>query len=101
MIDKPVKSLGCPLGATCQREDDEFIYRCPWYIKLRGKDPQSEQEIDQMGCAIAWQPILAIENSQQTRHAAAAIESFRNEMVKQNNVLLGSIPSRPRLAGGN
>ena len=36
---------------------------------------------------MAWQPILMIENSQQTRQAGAAIESFRNEMVKQNVAL--------------
>jgi hypothetical protein len=33
---------------------------------------------------MAWLPILMIEGSQQTRQAGAAIESFRNEMVKSN-----------------
>ena len=32
-------------------------------------------------------PILMIENSQQQRHTAAAVESFRNESVRQNDTI--------------
>ena len=39
---------------------------------------------DEYGCAVSYLPLLTIENSQQTRQAGAAIESFRNEMVKSN-----------------
>jgi hypothetical protein len=53
-------------------------------MKIRGKDPQSEKEIDEWGCSMAWLPILMIENSQQQRSTGAAVESFRNEMVKAN-----------------
>jgi hypothetical protein len=49
--------------------------------------PQSGQEVDQENCAIAWLPLLLVENSQQQRQTAAAVESFRNEMVEGNNVL--------------
>jgi hypothetical protein len=35
---------------------------------------------------MAWLPIMMIENSQQQRSTGAAIESFRNEMVKANEV---------------
>jgi hypothetical protein len=35
---------------------------------------------------MAWLPILMIENSQQQRSTGAAVESFRNEMVKSNEV---------------
>ena len=37
--------------------------------------------LDEWGCAMAWQPILAIENSQMQRHTGAAVESLRNEIV--------------------
>jgi hypothetical protein len=33
---------------------------------------------------MAWMPMLLIENAQQSRQTGAAVESFRNEMVKQN-----------------
>lgn len=59
---------------------------CAWFMKIQGKDPQSEKEIEEWGCAMAWMPILIIENSQQQRGTAAAVSSFRNEMVKANEV---------------
>jgi len=40
--------------------------------------------MDEWGCAQAWLPVLMIENSQQQRQTGAAVESFRNEMVKAN-----------------
>ena len=57
---------------------------CGWFMKVVGKDPQSNKDIEEWGCAVTWMPILTIENSQQQRHTSAAVESFRNEMVKSN-----------------
>ena len=59
---------------------------CAWFMKIKGKDPQSDKEIEEWGCSMAWLPILMIENSQQQRGTGAAVESFRNEMVKANEV---------------
>ena len=72
----------CPLDNfnPCRQLD------CAWFIKLQGKNPQNGQEVDEWGCSMAWLPILTIENSQQQRQTGAAVESFRNEMVKNNEV---------------
>lgn len=72
----------CPLDNfnPCRQLD------CAWFMKIRGKDPQSEQEIEEWGCSMAWLPVLMIENSQQQRQTGAAVESFRNEMVRANEV---------------
>lgn len=72
----------CPLNGfnPCKKLD------CNWFIQLRGNNPNTGKEIDEWGCAIAWMPILMIENSQQQRQTGAAVESFRNEMVKANEV---------------
>lgn len=59
---------------------------CAWFMKIKGKDPQSDKDIEEWGCAMAWMPVLMIENSQQQRSTGAAVESFRNEMVKANEV---------------
>jgi len=59
---------------------------CAWFIKVCGRHPQTGEVIEDWGCAIAWQPILMIENSQQQRQTGAAVESFRNEMVRANHV---------------
>lgn len=58
--------------------------QCAWFIKVMGAHPQTGKEVEEWGCSIAWLPILMIENSQQQRQTGAAVESFRNEMVKSN-----------------
>jgi len=58
--------------------------QCAWFTQVRGTNPNTGQEVDEWACAIAWIPILTIENSQQQRQTGAAVESFRNEMVKAN-----------------
>lgn len=83
----------CPLnGFKVCRET------CRWYIQLRGKHPQTEQEIDEWGCAVSWLPILLIENAQEVRQGAAAVESFRNEMVKASGATMAGIGEIVRLA---
>ena len=57
---------------------------CAWFMKVRGTNPNTGQEVDEWGCSIAWLPILLIDNSQQQRQTGAAVESFRNEMVRSN-----------------
>ena len=56
--------------------------QCSWFMLVRGKNPQSGQDVDEWGCAMTWLPVLLIENSQQQRQTGAAVESFRNEVVK-------------------
>lgn len=74
---------------------------CAWFTQLRGTNPNTGKEVDEWGCAVAWLPMLMVENSQQQRQTGAAVESFRNEMVKSNEVtagiLLGNIVPERRL----
>lgn len=72
----------CPLDSfkPCRQLD------CAWFMKISGQDPQSGTEIDDWGCAVAWLPVLMIENSRQQHQTGAAIESFRNEMVQDNEI---------------
>jgi hypothetical protein len=72
----------CPLDGfkPCRQLD------CAWFMKVRGTNPNTGEEIDDYGCAIAWLPVMMIENSQQQRQTGAAVESFRNEMVKANDM---------------
>jgi len=59
---------------------------CAWFMKVQGTDPQSGKEVDEWGCSMAWLPVMMIENSRQQHQTGAAVESFRNEMVKANEV---------------
>lgn len=69
-----------PMSAVC--------HTCPLWIEIQGTDPNTGHKIsDGWRCAFTWMPILLVENAQQSRQSGAAIESFRNAMVAQNQVL--------------
>ena len=78
----------CPLNGFAPCKELE----CGWFIKVAGSNPNTGAEIEEWGCAVAWLPIMLIENAHQQKQTGAAVESFRNEMVKSNdftaNVLL-------------
>jgi hypothetical protein len=57
---------------------------CAWYTRVQGVDMNTGNQVDNYECAISWLPMLLIENSGQQRSTGAAVESFRNEMVKSN-----------------
>ena len=57
---------------------------CAWFTRVQGYDMNSGNQVDNYECAISWLPMLLIENSGQQRQTGAAVESFRNEMVKAN-----------------
>jgi len=69
----------CPLI-----KEDCIQLKCSWFTQVRGTNPNTGKEVDEWACAIAWMPMLMIENSQQQRQTGAAVESFRNEMAKAN-----------------
>lgn len=78
-------------GETCpfnQQDVSKVCHKCPLYIKLRGHDMNTGEEIDQWGCSFAFIPTLLIENSGMQRQTGAAVESFRNEMVKSNEQMV-------------
>lgn len=75
--------ISCPLGSKCEEVKDGKLIRCAWYTKLAGKNPQSEKEIEEWGCAIAWLPLLSVENSQTNRGQTAVLESIRNAGARQ------------------
>ena len=57
---------------------------CSWFVKIAGYDINTGKQIDDWNCTIAYLPMLLIENSGMQRQTGAAVESFRNEMVKAN-----------------
>ncbi len=86
----------CPLV-----KKDCIGLQCAWFTQVRGHNPNTGKEVDEWACAITWLPVLLIENSQQQRSTGAAVESFRNEMVKANEssqqVLLAMTSKSPVL----
>lgn len=79
----PDPKIRCPATAfakTCRAIVTKF--ECPKYVHIRGKDPQTGTELDKYGCSDSFLPMLLIENAQMSRQTGAAVESFRNEVVK-------------------
>ena len=87
------------VGTFCPLLKEECIqFKCAFWTHVRGKHPQSAQEMDEYDCAVRWLPVMLIENAQQTRQAGAAIESLRNRVVEQQQVVnrqFGTILSNP------
>ena len=76
-------SRKCPyFKKPCLKHD------CTHYIALCGVDPQTGNPLDEYGCAIVWNVVVTLEGNKETRQAAAAIESMRNEMVKGHETVL-------------
>lgn len=86
----PDPKLKCPATAF-KRSCRDIIAQCdcPKFVSIKGHDPQTGAVVDRHGCVDSFLPLLLIENSQQTRQAAAAIESFRNEVMQPRNELVG------------
>jgi hypothetical protein len=97
----PDKDIGCHRSGfqkTCFEGVTE--HKCRLWTHIIGMNPSTGEHIDQFGCADEFHNKLMIENSQQQRQTAKAIESFRNAMVAQNEVLgLVHAPTPPMLEG--
>lgn len=78
----------CPLmGGECIEDGsirDGELVSCRFWVNVQGLHPQTGETISNGDCAFVWTPILMIENSKVNRETGAAVESFRNEMVKAN-----------------
>jgi hypothetical protein len=83
------KKIICPLmGGVCIEDGaikDNELVACRFWVNVQGMNPQTGETVNHHDCAMAWMPILMIENSKVNRETGAAVESFRNEMVKTND----------------
>jgi len=73
-------------GTFCPLIKKECIKdKCAWYMRVRGTNPNTGDPIDEAACAVAWMPYMAMDITQKTNQAGAAVESFRNEVAKANH----------------
>jgi len=74
--------------------------QCSWMTQVRGTNPNTGADVDEWRCAVQWLPMLLIENSQQQRQTGAAVESFRNEVVKGNQSMAPAADLVRAMLGG-
>jgi CxxC motif-containing protein len=84
-------NITCPLGSKCEEIKDNKMYRCAWYTCLQGKNPQSEEVINEWQCAMAWMPIMMVENAQQSRGVNQAITSMRDETIARQDLAIATM----------
>jgi hypothetical protein len=80
------------MGNLCPLIQKDCVeHQCKFWINVQGVNPQPPGDvINRWDCAMAWMPVLLIENSGQTRRVQSAIESFRNEMIKAPALIMNS-----------
>lgn len=72
-------------GTFCPIIKDECMQlKCAWFTKVEGYNINTGKQIEEWNCAMTFIPMLLVENSGMERQTGAAVESFRNEMVKSN-----------------
>lgn len=88
----PLMQSECIEDGTPKMVDGKLEnHACRFYIHVQGKNPQDGSDINQGDCAIAWMPVLLIENSNVNRQTGAAVESFRNENVRTGDQIAAAI----------
>ena len=93
-------TLSCPLGSKCEEVRDNQLFRCAWLVQMAGTDPTTGAQRDDKACAMAWMPILLVENSRQQIRTTAAVESFRNETAQGNEETRKLMVVATAMAGG-
>ena len=76
------EDLKCPF---LKKSMDQVCHTCPMWTQVRGKHPQSLEEIDRWDCSLALLPLLLIENSQRQMQTAASVDKVASEIVKGND----------------
>ena len=77
----------CPLGSVCEEVRDGKIHRCHWHCTLAGVDPQTGQGTEKKSCAMAFLPLLMIDQCRSIGGLQAATESHRNHTAKAAEML--------------
>ena len=79
----PDEKIKCPytgFAKSCRSIVAECY--CPKFVNVKGQNPQTDEIIDRWGCADGFVPMLLVEGAQMSRQTGAAVESFRNEVVR-------------------
>jgi len=83
--------ITCPLGSKCEEIKDNQMHRCAWYTKLEGKNPQNLQDVNEYACAIAWLPLLSIQNTRASYSTTESVVSLRESTLQKQDMALGII----------
>lgn len=87
----------CPYRFGLPKKDRGCIeHRCQFFTNLVGTHPNTGEQVNEWGCAIAWLPVLLVENASKIRQATASIDKTATEVSKQHASLLGMASDEAR-----
>lgn len=86
----------CPMmgGDECVEDGairNGELVKCRFWIHVQGQNPQTGETVSNGDCAMAWMPVLLIENSKVNRETGASVESMRNESVTASQQVTGAL----------
>jgi len=81
--DKDIKCHHTGFEKSCR--DMVVNCNCRKWVNILGADPQTGATFNNWNCLDSFMPKLILENTQQQRQTGAAVESFRNEVVRRHD----------------
>lgn len=80
----------CPLGHCCEKVTDTGIERCVLYLEMKVTNSVTNEETVTRNCAFNWGVMLQHETNSRVMGVQQATETFRNEMVSQQPLVLNT-----------
>lgn len=101
MVDLPDEKIGCHhTGFTKKCRTLVTKGTCNRWVRLRGVDHNTGEQKDCYDCIDNWDVVLLRENAAMSRQAGAAVESFRNYMIEQNDQMIALASKQQKFIGG-
>lgn len=75
-------------------KEECWEHGCTLYTHLIGNNPQTGVQEDKWGCAIAWLPVLLIENAGQLRKTGASMDKVATEVRGHHATFIQALPDR-------
>jgi len=80
--DSKVKCPATAFARTCREIVAEC--ECPKFVRVDFVNPQTGEKVDKYGCVDSFLVLIQMENANMVRQSVAAINGFRNEVIKAN-----------------
>lgn len=74
--------LKCPLW---KEKMSKVCHSCPLWVLVRGKDPQTNADVDRWDCALSFIPMLQVQTIQAHLRTTASVDELRKEVHHANN----------------
>lgn len=83
----------CPFGHDCEKVDlaKGVIKRCVLYLEMKVTNNVTNEETATSNCAFNWNVMLQHETNSRVMGVQQATETFRNEMVARQPLMVNTL----------